>query len=230
MTEIEENSFHSRLAIIIGKEKPFSWASKVGIPSGTFDRIWNHKAYPKAEYLKLISVKIGVSIDWLLTGEGPEKRDGTGIPYIKDADEFAYISMAKGELSANGGLVVMPEEFTNQYAFHKRWIEQAGVAAKKAVLMIVRGDSMEPTLEDGDTVMVDTQRNKLVSGRIYAINCGDDMLQLKRLERTGKKVRVISDNKKIYDPYDVDPQEIIVIGQLIWYARQMTGFDNMGPQ
>ena len=138
--------------------------------------------------------------------------------------------MAKAELSANGRLVVMSEGVTNQYAFRKYWMEQAGVAAKKAVLMMVLGDSMSPTLEDGDTVMLDTRRNKLVSGRIYAINCGDDMLQIKRLERRGKKVRIISDNKEIYDPYDVDPQEIIVIGQLIWYARQMTGFDNMRLQ
>lgn len=50
-----------------GKHTVF--ARKIGIPKGTFQSYVDGKL-PKPEYLLLISKKINVSIDWLLTGEG----------------------------------------------------------------------------------------------------------------------------------------------------------------
>ncbi len=62
--------FRSRLARLVGGDEPFVWAKQVGIPSSTFDRIWNGGSVPKAETLLRIARHCGVSIDWLLTGEG----------------------------------------------------------------------------------------------------------------------------------------------------------------
>jgi hypothetical protein len=58
------------LITLIGNEKPFAWAKRIGIPGPTFDRVWHHGGQLKSEHLALISRKTGVSIDWLLTGQG----------------------------------------------------------------------------------------------------------------------------------------------------------------
>jgi len=67
-------NFKDRLTELIGKEKPFAWAARVGINKGSFSRMWKEGALPKAEHLIRISLTTGVSTDWLLTGEGPMRK------------------------------------------------------------------------------------------------------------------------------------------------------------
>jgi transcriptional regulator with XRE-family HTH domain len=69
--ETSDPAFHERLSILIGNEKPYSWAKRVGIPSGTFARIWNEKTVPAGDHLRRIGDATGVSLDWLLRGYGP---------------------------------------------------------------------------------------------------------------------------------------------------------------
>ena len=52
-------------------------------------------------------------------------------------------------------------------------------------LMTVMGDSMEPTLFDGDLVLVDLSRKDLAQEGIFAVRIYDG-LAVKRLQRAGK--------------------------------------------
>ena len=68
---------------------------------------------------------------------------------------------------------------------------------------------------------IDLGRRRLHGGRIYAIGVGDAIM-MKRLElMTDRSVRVISDNKATYPPYEIDLTELRILGQVIWYARQL---------
>lgn len=75
----EFQGFRSRLAALIGADEPFSWARRVGIPSATFDRIWNGGSIPKAETLLRISRFSAVTVDWLLTGDSAARGCRTSI-------------------------------------------------------------------------------------------------------------------------------------------------------
>ena len=68
----EPKTFHERLAWLIGKEKPYAWAKKHGITKGKFQYVWEnqHGKMPKAELIKEICQKTGVTIDWLVSGKG----------------------------------------------------------------------------------------------------------------------------------------------------------------
>lgn len=66
--------FKERLAELICEEKPFSWAKRLGISAATFNRMWNEGIPPKASVLILIAQNTGVSLDWLLLGEGMKFR------------------------------------------------------------------------------------------------------------------------------------------------------------
>lgn len=61
--------FRSRLSVIIGEKDPFSWAKSIGIPKGTFSRIWHQGSVPTAKHLRAIKKATGVSLDWLIAGE-----------------------------------------------------------------------------------------------------------------------------------------------------------------
>lgn len=70
-SELGQESFYERLVQLVGNEKPFSWANRVGVPSSTFSRMWNEKGIPKADIVVCIAQATGVTTDWLLTGKGP---------------------------------------------------------------------------------------------------------------------------------------------------------------
>lgn len=67
-------AFKERLAELICTEKPFSWAKRLGISAATFNRMWNDGIPPKASVLILIAKNTGVSLDWLLLGDGVKLR------------------------------------------------------------------------------------------------------------------------------------------------------------
>lgn len=62
-------TFHDRLKILMGNERPYSWSKKVGIDKGLFQYYWQKKKVPT--HLNLIKIQnhTGCSLDWLLTGK-----------------------------------------------------------------------------------------------------------------------------------------------------------------
>ncbi|WP_299440253.1 helix-turn-helix transcriptional regulator [uncultured Rhodospira sp.] len=67
--------FRARLGDLVGKTPPFQWAKGAGVPTSTWNRAWNEGGIPKAPHLVRIAQYAGVTVDWLLTGEGPMRRD-----------------------------------------------------------------------------------------------------------------------------------------------------------
>ena len=83
--EIDKDKFKERIQLLIGEEKPYPWADRIGLTPGVFNRMWKEGTVPKADSLVLISNATGVSIDWLITGEGLKKKgqlsDGSSVIY-----------------------------------------------------------------------------------------------------------------------------------------------------
>lgn len=90
-------------------------------------------------------------------------------------------------------------------------------------LRLVRGigDSMEPTLRNGDRVMVDINDRHLarINGIYWVDHYGAH--GIKRLRPISKdRVLIISDNPGIED-FEVDANDLRIEGRVIWYAREL---------
>jgi Peptidase S24-like len=127
-------------------------------------------------------------------------------------------------VSAGPGAIV-GEEFGKPYfAFDERWLK-ALTASSPANLSIVRveGDSMAPTLNAGDDILVDLgdAADRLRDG-IYVLRI-DDALVVKRLALNplGRRVTVQSDNPAYSDWPDCRLDEINCIGRVIWSGRRI---------
>lgn len=110
------------------------------------------------------------------------------------------------------------------FAFDERWLKQlTGAAREELNLIRVEGDSMAPTLTDGDDILVDRgdAKERLRDG-IYVLRI-DDVLVVKRiaLHPITRRVTVQSDNPAYADWPDCDPKDIDVIGRVIWSARRV---------
>ena len=127
-------------------------------------------------------------------------------------------------VSAGPGAVVTEEFGKPYFAFDERWLK-ALTATTTDNLSIVRveGDSMAPTLNAGDEILVDLGdcAERLRDG-IYVLRV-DDALVVKRLalHPMGRRVTVQSDNPAYSDWPDCGIDEIVCIGRVIWAGRKV---------
>ena len=126
--------------------------------------------------------------------------------------------------SAGPGSMVDEEAETGRIGFDERWLrELAGSAAGSLSLIRVTGDSMMPTLAEGDDILVNRAdaADRLRDG-IYVLRV-DDALIVKRIavSPTGRSLTIRSDNESYPVWTDCDPAEIAVIGRVIWAGRRL---------
>jgi phage repressor protein C with HTH and peptisase S24 domain len=127
-------------------------------------------------------------------------------------------------VSAGPGAVVTEELGKPYFAFDERWLK-ALTPTPAASLSIVRveGDSMSPTLNPGDEILLDLGdcADRLRDG-IYVLRV-DDALVVKRLALNplGRRVTVQSDNPAYPDWPDCGIDEIQCIGRVIWAGRKV---------
>jgi phage repressor protein C with HTH and peptisase S24 domain len=89
------------------------------------------------------------------------------------------------------------------------------------VLMDIFGNSMEPELKDGDTVLIDESQKDIIAGALYAVGV-DDTIMVKRVEKHPNKLVLRSDNQN-YAPIYLQGNEsnsIRIIGKVIWSGRE----------
>ncbi|PKN67158.1 MAG: hypothetical protein CVU57_04195 [Deltaproteobacteria bacterium HGW-Deltaproteobacteria-15] len=142
-------------------------------------------------------------------------------PMPFDPTYFDFVPMAEAHLAAGGGAFVLSEKFKEYYAFRKDWLRRIGTRPKRLVMMPIKGTSMQPTIMDGDVVMLDTGRRRIFDGQIYALGMGETIM-VKRLENlVGGRVRIIADNRTEFPPYEAEARDIRIIGQVIWFAREL---------
>ena len=124
--------------------------------------------------------------------------------------------------SAGPGTAIPEQEPLIDLAFPGDWIRAASTQPGKLAAVRVDGDSMEPVLQDGETVLFDTSPDRLRGDGIFLFRM-DGALFVKRLVRMGKSIQVISENPK-FPPYTITPGEGLdfeVIGKAVWTARRL---------
>jgi phage repressor protein C with HTH and peptisase S24 domain len=187
-----------------------------------------------------IAQTFGLNYRWVRYGEEPmsrkesERESGFGFPAMKAVQreqtalvltaisekerEYIFVPKVRPELAADGG--VRPEKagIPQKYAFHAAWLNRVSSDPHNAILMDVDGDSMSPTLQDKDTVLIDLSRKEIVAEGIYAMAVAN-VIQLKRLSiLPGGQIRVIADNPA-YHSYTASAADLHVIGRMIWFGR-----------
>lgn len=119
-------------------------------------------------------------------------------------------------VSAGPGRLVTSEATVASAGYAAEDLARLGIRASDAAILDVRGDSMQPTLIDGDRILVD--RGQRVPGKraaIWVLRCGDELL-VKRLARDADMWRIISDNAP---ERRVPLAEVTVLGRVVELVR-----------
>ncbi len=124
--------------------------------------------------------------------------------------------------SAGPGAHNDAEALAGKIGFDEKWLRKMGVDPKQLSLIRVEGDSMLPTLADGDDIMVErAAATAPLRDGIHVIRM-DDVLMVKRVARgPGGRLSVLSDNPAYPDWADVDGPSVTVIGRVVWAGRRL---------
>lgn len=121
--------------------------------------------------------------------------------------------------SAGTGNHAGGEEAIGAFRFSGAWLREQGLDPAMLSAISVTGDSMEPTLRDGDEILVDRGSHPLRDG-IHVVRLEDSLL-VKRIE-TGRpgRIALLSDNHA-YRPIEVEPSDVHVIGRVVWKSGRL---------
>ena len=144
-----------------------------------------------------------------------ERNGSVVVPEYKSAPHV------KARLCAGDGSFEVDENISDYWMFRTDWLKSKGVTSDM-ILIDVYGNSMEPELKDGDTVLIDTSQKEILAGSIYAVGI-DDTIMVKRIEKHPGKLVLMSDNKD-YETIYLSLSEmdsVRIIGKIVWISRDV---------
>jgi len=136
-------------------------------------------------------------------------------------ERLATVPRIEIRASAGPGGAADIEERGVPMGFDPALLRDLGVRRSSALSVIrVSGDSMEPTLRDGDDILVDRAVSAVRSGAIHIVRI-DDMIMVKRLVREGEYLIVRSDNPAYADIRMQKQRALDVVGRVLWCGRRL---------
>lgn len=138
--------------------------------------------------------------------------------------EYVYVPRHAVQTSAGSGAVVNDESIVDSLAFKRDWIVRAlGLDPARLALIDVAGDSMTPTISNGDLILLDTRPMTHRAEGIYVIS-HDNALLVKRLRvRLNGDVEIISDNPR-YGSETITGEQLTrlrIVGRVVWQGRRV---------
>lgn len=172
--------------------------------------------------LRVIADALGVSLAWLETGKGPKVSGPAALPPDDLYTDVIGYSQAAG--LGNGAEAVEYAE-THSLKFKKTSLRRRGILGHPLAVYYGKGDSMEPTIQDGDAILFDTSDTRPVDGVLYLIQvhgAANPEYYVKRAMVLEAGVYFASDNPqgdhswRKPKPMESKRHPITVIGRVHW--------------
>lgn len=160
-----------------------------------------------------------LGVDEALLGGPPGRPAGDG------AEGMIKVPRLDVGASAGPGALTGSEAAISHIAFDPKWLRQLCRGSTNRLSFIrVEGDSMSPTLADGDDILVDGAdgAERLRDG-IYVLR-REDTLIVKRLaiNPLDSRATIKSDNPAYPEWKDCDLSTLDIIGRVVWAGRRLS--------
>ena len=147
-----------------------------------------------------------------------------GGPPPTGSDGMVEVPVLDVNVSAGHGALATSEDRKTRFSFDERWLRKL-TPARGVSLSVVRvmGDSMEPTLSDGDDVLVDaSDHGSRLRDGVYVMRI-DDTLVVKRiaLRPDSPFITIASDNPNYPTWEDIDRSTVHIAGRVLWFGRAL---------
>ncbi len=203
--ESKDTKFIERLELIKANDSVRSFAKKCGINEGTMLRYFNG-SLPSINNAYMIAKACGVSLTWLAGGEGGEA--------LSEGKSKKSVPVYDMDTSSDNPRFDNKEFYMFSISVNSGFAEVIGGDENNLTGLYMRGKSMEPELNQGDILLVDTTAYAVSQDSIYAFYY-KNAHYIKRLQRIGDKVKVLGANNS-YDSWMIDNiNDIKVFGEAV---------------
>jgi phage repressor protein C with HTH and peptisase S24 domain len=191
-------------------------ARTIGVSDNAIYKWLSGRGQPSVANLVALAKVTKVSLEWLATGH--ESRDLKHPPHrTGEREDFAY--PPRYDANARGAL--RSEQVVDYLAFRTEWVRARFNTDPRNLLLIETiGDSMSPTLDDGDLLLVDLSEPRFRHDGVYVLR-RENLLEVKRLQRRPDgSLNVICDNPA-YSPAIIASDTVHVIGRVVWTGGRL---------
>lgn len=145
--------------------------------------------------------------------------------YEEEISDECISLPVRGEVSASMGygVTVYEEKETGIYQISKKLASDLNINKNSSEIIFASGDSMYPTIQGGDSLLIDKSKIDVHDGRIYCVRI-DGQVYAKRLQKIPPAtIVVISDNPK-YKSFEINlsselDYDFEIIGEIKWWGR-----------
>lgn len=173
--------------------------------------------------LVAIARELGCSPDYLLGETDDPKPITSNIRLPDPVEDSDLVAIEQIDLRYGMGATYLdvPVE-AEKRVFSRTWLRNFTQAPPDKLFWATgEGDSMEPTIRSGETILIDmSQHTVRTSGSIWAVALGETGM-IRRLHVPAKgRLQLLSDNAHI-PPTDVADDELHIIGRVIAVVRRL---------
>lgn len=240
MVQAEEirSAFVKRLKESLARAGIAEWGAGVRLAkvTGTTPKAaskWlNGESMPGRANMTAIASDLGVRVEWLQFGTG-EMKSYAGVPAGGDHQgpdengspserEYTLIPQYTAKAAAGNGYHNDHIELTGGLVFRRDWLNRMALKEGHLCVIYAEGNSMEPTISDGDVLLIDMASTEPRNGKVYAIQRADGSVSVKRLAQSfsgGWVIRSDNPDKTLYPDEPIsanDLQQIEIIGRSVW--------------
>lgn len=172
--------------------------------------------------------QLGINATWVETGQGPRYIGGDSAPAIAEAETdvpAGYVRFDQLDVEGSAGPGAQPPTLpvvVQQIDVLETWARETFGTVRPDRIKIIscRGDSMSPTIHDGEIVFVDVSTEAFDRDGIYVLSWGGQ-LRIKRLVATRDGIAVKSDNPNVLaehiPAYELD--QLTICGRVVAWWR-----------
>ena len=139
-----------------------------------------------------------------------------------DAQDFSYIPLRAARPKCGPGGEQTSGDIISWMAFRREWLHRRGNASKMSLFKVV-GDSMSPTLENNDLILVDESQRDPIEGCLFLVLV-NGQLMVKRVSMRPDVIEFISDNPqytRIQVSTSDESSQVILFGRVLWVGRDL---------
>lgn len=183
-------------------------AKMAGLSIGSLSALENRDSV-RSEFAPQLARALGVPVEELITGEtatvaltAPSayvSASGGRVPELIDIEGNPdYPAIRRVNIKAQAGVTGYSVEYMEEERlpifFRRDWYESRGYRPERMIAVRVAGDSMLPSLHDGDLIVVNTERKEPKQGITFLVSHEGEVV-VKRLVRDVGIWWLTSDNQ-----------------------------------
>jgi phage repressor protein C with HTH and peptisase S24 domain len=204
-------------------------ARAMGVSPSALRKWLKGEAEPSRERLVALAHAASVGVAWLAEGEGPtptfeqpsdNRRRSGEHEAPAESDWRQFVLLPHRPEAAAAGSITPPNPSGSEYmALRHDWVRATcGVEPSDVLLEIATGDSMTPTIRDGNLLLVDTTERAFRNFGVYVLEIDGQRL-VKRVQRKHDGSLVLISDNAVYQPDSVDKtaaDRVVVVGRVVW--------------